>query len=148
VALTTEITAPASQLKTEYYLMGKSVKPTLLSVASARGAGTITLFDANGRALIVDRFALSYERGLAHYDASLIASFVEYRDGPSRTSLGRTYDPLANATECALFLITPVFIADSMETIFHKPILTITRDFTLTLDEIKSIDEVECEIQF
>jgi len=136
VALATQTTRTSEQLQGHYFLLDKSVSAALVATASHAREGELALLDASGEAIVADRFPLFErhpDRWRFGYQGSLIAS------------LGHG--------EARFFLVTPVFMREGSgetrnEDLHYRLSLSIVRDITLTLDEIKTIDKVRCEIRF
>jgi hypothetical protein len=58
VALTTQRSKTGELLECRYYLMDKSLQPLLADVGSRKGSGKLSLLDADGNVIVVDRFSL------------------------------------------------------------------------------------------
>jgi len=146
VALATQSARTNEWLQGQYFLLHKSGSPPLLAAASRAGEGELVLLDASGEAIVADRFPLFErhpDRRWSGYEGSLIAPFNCVGAFSLRFDRG----------DASFFLVTPVFMGGNfgesrMEDLHHKPSLLIVRDITLALDEIKTINEVRCEIRF
>lgn len=151
VAAATHATTSGEQLGLSYYVLDKSVQPVVVDAASRRGQGQITLLNSLGETLIVDRFALSDPRGARiPFDGSLIAGLA-----PPPPGFDGLYDRANSRSRIkvdslTMFFFAPVFFGSEKDqgTLSYKPALLIVRDLTLTLEEIKTLDKVKCEVQF
>ena len=149
VALTTQRSKAADRLECRYYLMDKSLQPLLADVGSRKGSGKLSLLDADGNVIVVDRFSLS-ERvpwNPQTYEGTLIAPAGN--SGFGFYMFDTQYEPVYCKKQHALFFwISPVFILPRTNSINYKPSLQVTRTVSLSLDELKSVKDARVEITF
>jgi hypothetical protein len=146
VALATQSTMTRDRLEGQHFLLDRSLISPLIDTASRIGAGELALLDASGEAIVTDQFPLFEphpDKRMSGYEGSLIAPFSHYG--------GRVLE--FDRGDASFFLVTSVFEGGNfgesrMEFLHHKLSLSIVRDITLTLEEIKAIDKVRCEIHF
>lgn len=150
VMLATETTRSNERLHGQFFLLDKSLGSLLIDTSSRVGEGEIALLDPSGQAIVADRFRLfelhpgkgpSSEFG---YEGSLIAPYLIF--GKDRALMFHRHHNRA-----LFFVVGPVFVGGARgEGQFdcYKPSLSIVREITLTLDEIKTIDKVKCEVHF
>lgn len=142
VILTTDTTRMSERLQGQYFLLDKSLSSPLIDTAFRKGEAEFALLDTNGQTIFADRFPLferhpDYRPIKLGYEGSLISAFAVSND----RSLG------FDRGKASVFLVAPVFGGTS--TFFrHRLLLSILRDVTLTLDEIKTVNKVKCEIHF
>jgi len=164
VAVATRISRSNQQIEFSYYVLDRSIQAPIFEVAFSQTHGRLTVLDACEETLTIDEFLFTEpQRGNheplsnADYDGCPIARLgPDYRDFRARSIL--LYDPAkakrddynsVRSTAVRIFLIAPVFFGRREESSFlHKPSIRIDRDITLTLEEIKAIDKVTCEIDF
>lgn len=149
VALTTERSNAADRLECRYYLIDKSLQPLLADVGSRKGSGKLSLLDANGEVVIVDRFSLSERvpRNSDTYEGTLIAPAGD--NGFGFYMFDTQYEPVYYKKQHALFFwISPVFIRPRTNRLNYKPSLQVTRTVSLSLDELKAVKDAKVEITF
>ena len=148
--LTTQRSKLGDRLECRYYLMDKSLQPLLADIGFRQGSGKLSLLDADGDVVLVDRFPLSTllspSSGHIRFEGTLIAMSNYYTSQASYFyMLARTNESKGNAF---LFWISPVFMTSGSNRVRYKPSLPLVRTITLSLDELKSVQTVKCEIVF
>jgi hypothetical protein len=147
LALTTQRSKLGDRLECRYYLMDKSLQPLLADIGFRQGSGKLSLLDADGGVVFVDRFPLRTPTAQYHFDGTLIALAGNYyaTQNSSFYMLPRTKESKGNAF---LFWISPVFMNSGINKLRYKPSLPLVRTITLSLDELKSVQTAKCEIVF
>jgi GYF domain 2 len=147
VALTTQRSKTGELLECRYYLMDKALQPLLADVGSRKGSGKLSLLDANGKVVVVDRFPLS-ERvpwNTQTYEGTLIAPAGNTQNGVYMFG-GEYESTYVNRQNALCFWISPVFVLPRTNDINYKPSLQVTRTVSLSLDELKSVKEAKVEV--
>jgi len=151
LAIATHRSQAAERLECRYYILDKSVQPLLVDVAFRRGSGKLALLNGAGDVVLGDTFPLS-ERWLlgantmhgtlaTAYGMLYGARLVFFAD--NRKDVGHlSSDADKFAT---LFWITPMFMTGRITCV---PFMNINRTMSMSLDELKAVTNVKCEITF
>jgi len=160
IAVATQIAGSGKQLQLNYYVLDTTAQAAIADAAFGNGWGRTTILNASGDSLFVERFPLfePQGKGLTHpvdYDCFPVARLGSYSTGLDYDTIQLYGAETTNSwkavqkSKVRIFLFAPVFFgARTTMGLVQKPHLTISRDITLSLPEIKSIDKVKCEIEF
>lgn len=149
LALTTQRSDAADRLESRYYVLDKSLQPLLADLAFRTGKAKLSLLDADGGTVIVDRFSLSepVPRNTATYEGTLISA-AGHLYGNNLVVLGQPHEDDSTDPKRVAFLywISPVFIQPNAGDINYRPSLQLTRKLSLSLDELKAVQTAKCEV--
>jgi len=161
IAVATEITGSGKQLQLSYYVIDATAQAAIAEAVFGNGWGRILVLNASGDTLFDDRFPMSEPQKkvssayAVDYHCFPVARLGTKGSGPDgdRTHLYGADEKdsfvAVRRSSIRIFLFAPVFFgAREIFGLVQKPLLTISRDITLSLPDIKSIDKVKCEIEF
>lgn len=144
IAVATNRTKAADRIDYKYYLLDTTLQTVLKAVSFREGHCKLLLFDAEGEIVATDRFEPVEQ--LLDRGASFNGSLVVARGRPTN-SYGPIFTKIRkddSKAKLLMLFIAPVF--GSFDT--QKPVLTISRSLTLSLDELKSVQDAKVEITF
>ena len=140
------------------YQLDPSLQYILAGLASRRGIGKLTLLDANSDSVTTERFELAGGNGRgndADFAGTLMSAFGSpYGDTSTMYEMGLTLrDPdsgidIESNRKARLFMLSPTFFENETNNLAHLPQLSIPIDLSLSLDELKSVQDAKVEITF
>ena len=162
IAVATHRTANADRMEFRYFLVDNSLKVEMNNAVFRRGKCLLKLLDSDTTAIAVDHFALYSRKRSITFDyrdyyacnlATLGAACETgqlHMTGPKEGESEHGYDEIRNKKHSLLFIVAPVFfhLEEFEGTMEQVPKLTFTRSITLSLDELKSVQSLKCEIAF
>lgn len=143
VALNTAMNKLCDRTQWSYFCLDDSQKKVFIEVATQQLQCMIALLDSDGDEVLADRFQL--EMCYTRFPITLLAT------SPA-PSTGGLYHFSKQSPEWELrnknvFLISSVFF-ESYSNFTYVPAVTLQREVQLTLDELKSVGSIRCELQF
>jgi hypothetical protein len=132
IALTTQVSQLNDRSLWSYYILDESVRDVLVKLASQIPRAKVSLLDGDGKVLAVDQFPLNLNLRMtpAGFPTRYCVTLLSTRWGPE----GRP-----------VFTVSPLFFQDSNATIY-LPVITTARDLSLSLDELRALRTVKCEV--
>jgi hypothetical protein len=148
VALTTQVSKLQDRSEWSYFILDESVKGVLRKYARAVGEAKLSLLDKDNEVVATDRFS------------SMFAAAPPYTVGNCSITL---VTPIGNAhsgvlymvgpekeldSDPRVFLVSPLFFTQRTNRAAYKGSFVVSRQVTLTLEELKSIHSIKCELGF
>ena len=156
IAVATHRTANADRMEFRCFLVDYSLGAEMNNAVFRLGNCKLMLMDSDANSVAVDHFTLSQSPQTQVYHSCHLAYFGGLRFPRSiRGSYGNEADiyrirkDVYQARE-SFAIVAPVFFSLGIDSNFlnHVPKLTFTRSIILSLDELKSVQSLKCEIAF
>lgn len=157
LAIATSRNKAGDKIEYRVFDLDPVLRQTLAGIASRGGKGKLTLLDSSGETVSVERFKLMGSNGRGNNSAfagTLISAFgIPDGNRSHLYELGLTvqYDSrnVKDIQQAAcLFAVSPTFFASNTNTLAQLPRILIPIDLSLSLEELKAVQDAKVEILF
>jgi hypothetical protein len=155
LALNTKTSQLKDRSEWTYYVLDNSARGPLLALTRRDCEVKLSFLNAAGNTVAVERFSLtprepeldwrrpsSFAVSLIHSPAVLVQSLEKAGSTDPRQPGSAGFARLAS-----LFLVSPLFFED-FTLHAYRPEVVLTRDVTLSLDELRQVQSIRCEVAF
>jgi hypothetical protein len=138
LVLNTSLSATAEHSAWTYYLVDQSLERSLSTLATRRVGARIVLLDSNNKTLAVDQDEIAPVEH-ENYRSGLVLALGTTKVSNGVTSAGRS-----------TFFVAPVLFVfhkfDNRIPLSFSPVRRLYHTFSLSLEELKALDRIKCEM--